>query len=548
MKYVKLGDILFPALSQILDNTKANMFESFDLDKVLDNKESNFVLIQKDKPVLCICDSIIDIEDCLSDRNNGIIFGQQKFINKIKDEDTTGMSEEFVEAIAIGEKQAIDLAGEEIPDMGALDQEIPLDSSYLLNPINSSVVVVANINSFLKDKGVECHNIIFFQELEAAMAAKDSYREWCDIVSLSITGKTTLFMLLIGYRIELPQVVCDSVFSNASLKYHILKMQNLKEDYKKKPTLAKSITILDCHGDILDAQDALKAIEDSDYATIKHGAGEALAVRFEKDQVEEVESFLAENSGNKILRSDENGIFIGPDDIDETTISDLTMLNDAVDSSLEDYTIDKVNKTEYNVLKDGEVLYVLEKKGSKWTCTCPGFKYRGTCKHLSLLTGVLPMRHPMEKIDEMMPEIKDVFEKFDKWEVVGSYRRGLKDFKDIDILVETDKESFTPILEFLEMDSDYKHTMAGPDIIRGNYKGYDFDVQRVEPGEWGSFLLYRTGSAKFNMKMRAMAKKKGWALNEHGLFDENGKLLANDTEEDIFKALGMEYYEPKDRI
>lgn len=213
----------------------------------------------------------------------------------------------------------------------------------------------------------------------------------------------------------------------------------------------------------------------------------------------------------------------------------------------EEYELKKINAKEYDVLKNGTPRYKLEKKQTNWTCNCTGFQYRNKCKHMDMLAEALPKRHPREELDSLVPEIKEMFKQFDKWEIVGSYRRGVKDFKDIDILVETTKEDFANVEKVLQQDPEYVKTMSGPDITRGLYHGYDFDVTRVEPGEWGSFLLYRTGSKDFNIRVRAACKAKGWALNEHGLFDENKKLLANKTEEDIFKALGMKYIRPEDR-
>lgn len=230
------------------------------------------------------------------------------------------------------------------------------------------------------------------------------------------------------------------------------------------------------------------------------------------------------------------------------------------DSSEDDYTLNKVNNNHYQVMKNGEPAYDLTKKKVNWQCSCPGFKYRGICKHIQMLQDVLPKRRNINDLKAFVPEIEKMFEpqfgpiynestKEGRWAIVGSYRRNKPTVKDIDILVECPASDFeSKVLPLLEADPNYKNTMHGTDIIRGTYNGWDFDVSRVEPGQWASYLLYRTGNSNFNINMRALVKKKGMSLNEHGLFDrETGKLITNESEEAIFNALGLEFLPPEKR-
>ena len=46
--------------------------------------------------------------------------------------------------------------------------------------------------------------------------------------------------------------------------------------------------------------------------------------------------------------------------------------------------------------------------------------------------------------------------------------------------------------------------------------------------------------------MRNIAKKYGYKLNEYGLF-KGSKNIYVESEEDIFKLLGMKYLEPQER-
>ncbi len=299
---------------------------------------------------------------------------------------------------------------------------------------------------------------------------------------------------------------------------------------------------------ILDSYQALKdAKEEKDYQLLKQGEDYQLGVKYSKENLQAVEEDLSNNKNHRILGVDENGdVIVGEKESEVVS-----------DASVDDYSLKKVNNKHYEVLKNGVHTYDLEQKQSNWTCNCTGFKYRNKCKHIGLLNDVLPKRRPLPELEAAVPMIKATIEPLfgpmlegnngGKWSIVGSYRRKKSTVKDVDIIVETDKSTFIKLLDVLKQDPNYEHTMAGPDIIRGKYQGWDFDVTRVEPGEWGSYLLYRTGDANFNMKMRALAKKKGWRLNEHGLFDSEGNVIANESEESIFKALGMPYIKPEDR-
>ena len=57
-----------------------------------------------------------------------------------------------------------------------------------------------------------------------------------------------------------------------------------------------------------------------------------------------------------------------------------------------------------------------------------------------------------------------------------------------------------------------------------------------------------TGPAKYNIQMRGQAKRKGFRLNEYGLYNrESGEYVAGTTERSIFEALGLEYEAPTER-
>lgn len=86
----------------------------------------------------------------------------------------------------------------------------------------------------------------------------------------------------------------------------------------------------------------------------------------------------------------------------------------------------------------------------------------------------------------------------------------------------------------------------------------DLDVRVVEERSFGAALSYFTGSKKHNVALRELAIKKGWKLNEYGLFSaQRGRdgekraatqkkvMIAGATEEEIYKKLGLAYIEPE---
>ncbi|MEV4100000.1 DNA polymerase/3'-5' exonuclease PolX [Nonomuraea sp. NPDC049649] len=73
--------------------------------------------------------------------------------------------------------------------------------------------------------------------------------------------------------------------------------------------------------------------------------------------------------------------------------------------------------------------------------------------------------------------------------------------------------------------------------------GVQVDLRVVPAESWGAALQYFTGSMEHNVAVRELAVKKGWKLSEYGLF-EGDRVIAAETEEDIYAALGMQYVPP----
>lgn len=77
--------------------------------------------------------------------------------------------------------------------------------------------------------------------------------------------------------------------------------------------------------------------------------------------------------------------------------------------------------------------------------------------------------------------------------------------------------------------------------------GIQVDLWLVPDESWGAALCFATGPKEENIRLRAIAKRRGWKLSQYGLFDQDGKVLAGQTEDGIYEALGLPYLRPEER-
>jgi DNA polymerase (family 10) len=146
----------------------------------------------------------------------------------------------------------------------------------------------------------------------------------------------------------------------------------------------------------------------------------------------------------------------------------------------------------------------------------------------------------------------------------GSFRRRQETIGDIDLLVESDDprnviETFAaaPSAERIVARGSNRATV---ELMRGP----QLDLMVMAPGRAGSYLVHFTGSAAHNVRLREMARDRGWSLSEYGYqrLDEEGNPLRGEggeggegregeelrtmaTEEDVYAFLGLPYIEPE---
>lgn len=221
-----------------------------------------------------------------------------------------------------------------------------------------------------------------------------------------------------------------------------------------------------------------------------------------------------------------------------------------------DYRIipDGTIKNKWFIYSPANEMYVVqEKHGGGLRCSCKGYKYRQDCRHIRMDLGYeKPKRFPRVTIGSVGKAMMDACSNGKKWEIVGSYRRGLADSKDIDVLILCDPYTWNhQVLIALKGLSNVGIEQIGEVQVRGTYAGVPFDISRVDDEEdWIWYLLYRTGSKEHNIEMRKRAREMGWKMNEHGLFhltDGTREPFWPDTEEQVFEKLCMPYKPPEGR-
>lgn len=156
-----------------------------------------------------------------------------------------------------------------------------------------------------------------------------------------------------------------------------------------------------------------------------------------------------------------------------------------------------------------------------------------------ILGFVLPQIREIEKRLAGLKEIERVV-------VAGSIRRWKETVGDMDILIISEKPK--PVMDFFvsmpEVINVYAHGETKSAIKLKN--GMDADLRVVPPESFGAALNYFTGSKDHNIALREIAVKKGYKLNEYGLF-KGKKQIAGRTEEELYKALGLPHIEPEIR-
>jgi DNA polymerase (family 10) len=154
-----------------------------------------------------------------------------------------------------------------------------------------------------------------------------------------------------------------------------------------------------------------------------------------------------------------------------------------------------------------------------------------------VLGHVLPLALEIEASLKKIPGVRHAA-------AAGSVRRRQETIGDLDFLVTTSKPDSA-------MDEFAHHREVASVLERGPTKmvvrlrnGMHADLRVIEDAAFGAALQYFTGSKDHNVQVRQIAIRKGMKLNEYGLWKGRARVAAR-TEEDVYRKLGLPYFEPE---
>jgi DNA polymerase/3'-5' exonuclease PolX len=190
-----------------------------------------------------------------------------------------------------------------------------------------------------------------------------------------------------------------------------------------------------------------------------------------------------------------------------------------------------------------------------------GLKYFGKVKN----------HIPRSEITQTREFIYEIFENLDPnlvFDICGSFRRKKPFSNDIDLLVtsyeliDENSEKSAKIMKkiinsledkkfIIERLTDENSSTKFMGFCKSNKDIRKIDIRLVPMKSFFPAYLYFTGSYEFNERMRGIAKRLGYKLNEYGLYKLDGdkeNLIQIYSEKDVFDILGINYLEPHKRI
>jgi DNA polymerase (family 10) len=174
--------------------------------------------------------------------------------------------------------------------------------------------------------------------------------------------------------------------------------------------------------------------------------------------------------------------------------------------------------------------------------------------------GKRPKRFKLLDADQLAHPLTEYLRKggnIEQLEVAGSHRRRMETVGDIDILACTERPE--AVMQRFQAYPDVERVLAagttrGTVILRS---GVQVDLRILPRRCYGSALHYFTGSKAHNVAVRTLGVERGLRISEYGVFRvpkgkkaeevgvEEGERIGGAKEEDVFRAVGMDWVPPE---
>jgi DNA polymerase (family 10) len=131
-------------------------------------------------------------------------------------------------------------------------------------------------------------------------------------------------------------------------------------------------------------------------------------------------------------------------------------------------------------------------------------------------------------------------------DIAGSLRRGRSTIGDLDLLIAS--ETAAPIMDAFVSRADVARILGhGPTKSSVELlNGLQCDLRVLPPGQYGTALVYFTGSQAHNIRLRELAQQMGLSLNESAFTQLNGSApIQCESEEQVYQTLGLAWVPPE---
>jgi len=160
------------------------------------------------------------------------------------------------------------------------------------------------------------------------------------------------------------------------------------------------------------------------------------------------------------------------------------------------------------------------------------------------------------QVEPFVRTLEDALSTFGEVKVCGSWRRGAELIGDLDVVIVNDECAITQqmIDAIAEVLPEFVYERGGENGPMANAHltledgELHLDLYAAVEGQRGAMLWFLTGPKNLNIQMRAEAGRKGWMLNQYGLWGgpDHDQQVDDGSEADIGRKLGF-CLQPRDR-